>query len=152
MRDVQPARVARHHDLHLEQFDERCGARAQAVAFEQCLFFERLEVEVLRERVRRSSSDIAAGMRGGSGMIRSGYPSRPTGRRAIRASIDSRGLPRDRAPPSVARRGAPPTARQYGSLVILPLDPEPFDPAQHDVVAAVREPFDVRHHAAAADE
>src|SRR4029077_12026582 len=54
VRDVRNARCPRHHDLHLEQFDERLRARAKARLLEQRLLFERLEVEILGEGVDQS--------------------------------------------------------------------------------------------------
>ena len=51
MRHVGKSRRAGDHDFHLEELDERFGACAQAVVFEQRLLFERVEVEILAERV-----------------------------------------------------------------------------------------------------
>ena len=51
MRDLRQARRPRHHDLHLQQFDQRLGAASQAFPFEQRLLLERIQVEILGERI-----------------------------------------------------------------------------------------------------
>ncbi len=45
--------VPRRNDFHLEQFDERAAPGEQPLPLEQGLFFNRLELEVLRQRVHQ---------------------------------------------------------------------------------------------------
>ncbi len=46
-----PPSAAFHQRLHFEQLDQRAAARQRAVALEQRLLLDRLELEILRQRV-----------------------------------------------------------------------------------------------------
>src|SRR5439155_26733827 len=51
VRDLWAGGRSRHHDLHLERLDERLGSRPEAVSLEQRLLLDRLQVQILSERV-----------------------------------------------------------------------------------------------------
>ena len=114
---------------------------AQAVLLEQRLLLERLEVEVLRERVDEIL--VAPSPTGSSGRRR---PSRRAELASSASSFDA--LPadrrRDRSRPAAARSAARP--RRGGSCGVWssPRIRNRSSAAQHDVVAAVGEPLDVR--------
>jgi hypothetical protein len=57
MGDIREAEYRRHKQCHLEPLDERFGTRAQTLLLEECLFFERLEIELLRESVDAYTTD-----------------------------------------------------------------------------------------------
>ena len=51
MQMARPAHAFIHQRLHFEQFHERSTARERAVAFEQRLLLDWLELEILRQRI-----------------------------------------------------------------------------------------------------
>ena len=95
--------MLRDDDLHFEQLDQGFAALQQAFAFEQRLLFDRLQFQVLRERV----DEILVGHRGGHFRL---------GAAAFRVPADS--VPSPLAPP---RPPAPGRVR-VSTGQVLPLD------------------------------
>ena len=128
--------MPREQRLHLEQFDERLGARRNSRLLEQRLLFDRLEIEILRERIhqvlvahrfRRAGVDSAAAFgrrhqRLEPCALLAQQHTILAGKRGFRHRLGSR------APVSQG--------------LVLAEDAEAFEPAQDDVVAAVGKPLD----------
>src|SRR5438270_77273 len=121
----------RGHLLHLEELDERAGTGQQARLLEDGLLFERLEVEILRERV----DQILVGHRGRQLRVRNGgaggaaLDHRRQHRLDLRPAL-ANGRPlrggRRRLVEDVDRRAA------IAPLVVLAVDAEAIEAAQDD--------------------